>query len=115
MFIQKNNFTEHRAVDSDVSLITIFDFSLSRPQSHGHSHYPSEDRYSSPDGDVEEGEKEKLQQNGEASNLALGKVDAGEGELMLSPAQPPQVGFRRKTISSMSGFLVLRLLQYVEP
>ncbi|KAJ4941678.1 hypothetical protein JOQ06_011555, partial [Pogonophryne albipinna] len=37
-----------------------------------------------------EGEKEKLQQNGEASSLALGKVDAGEGELMLSPAQTPQ-------------------------
>lgn len=40
---------------------------------------------------MEEGEKEKLQQNGEASSLALGKVDAGEGELMLSPAQTPQV------------------------
>ncbi|XP_078107545.1 metal cation symporter ZIP14 isoform X1 [Sander vitreus] len=50
--------------------------------SHGHSHYPVTD--------VEEGEKEKLQQNGEASSLALGKVDAGEGELMLSPAQTPQ-------------------------
>ncbi|XP_059192970.1 metal cation symporter ZIP14 isoform X2 [Centropristis striata] len=50
--------------------------------SHGHSHYPGTD--------VEEGEKEKLQQNGEASSLALGKVDAGEGELMLSPAQTPQ-------------------------
>ncbi|XP_070820837.1 metal cation symporter ZIP14 isoform X2 [Chaetodon trifascialis] len=58
--------------------------------SHGHSHYPGADRYSTPDGDVEEGEKEKLQQNGEASSLALGKVDAGEGELMLSPAQTPQ-------------------------
>lgn len=43
---------------------------------------------------MEEGEKERLQQNGEASNLALGKVDAGEGELMLSPAQTPQVRFR---------------------
>lgn len=41
---------------------------------------------------MEEGEKEKLQQNGEASSLALGKVDAGEGELMLSPAETPQVG-----------------------
>lgn len=40
---------------------------------------------------MEGGETEKLQQNGEASNLALGKVDAGEGELMLSPAQTPQV------------------------
>lgn len=39
------------------------------------------------------GETEKLQQNGEANNLALGKVDAGEGELMLSPAQMPQVKF----------------------
>ncbi|XP_054466593.1 metal cation symporter ZIP14 [Anoplopoma fimbria] len=58
--------------------------------SHGHSHIPDTDRYSTPDGDVEEGEKEKLQQNGEASSLALGKVDAGEGELMLSPAQTPQ-------------------------
>ncbi|KAG7234260.1 hypothetical protein INR49_003322 [Caranx melampygus] len=58
--------------------------------SHGHSHYPGADRYSTPDRDLEEGEKEKLQQNGEASSLALGKVDAGEGELMLSPAQTPQ-------------------------
>ncbi|XP_071340034.1 metal cation symporter ZIP14 isoform X2 [Trachinotus anak] len=58
--------------------------------SHGHSHYPSADRYSTPNMDVEEGEKEKLQQNGEASSLALGKVDAGEGELMLSPAQTPE-------------------------
>ncbi|XP_018544009.1 metal cation symporter ZIP14 isoform X1 [Lates calcarifer] len=57
---------------------------------HGHSHYPGADRYSTPDADLEEGEKEKLQQNGEASSLALGKVDAGEGELMLSPAQTPQ-------------------------
>ncbi|XP_044052191.1 metal cation symporter ZIP14 isoform X2 [Siniperca chuatsi] len=57
---------------------------------HGHSHYPGADRYSTHDGDLEEGEKEKLQQNGEASSLALGKVDAGEGELMLSPAQIPQ-------------------------
>ncbi len=60
-------------------------------QSHGHSHYPGADRYPTHDGDVEEGEKQKLQQNGEASSLALGKVDAGEGELMLSPAQTPQV------------------------
>ncbi|XP_034728752.1 metal cation symporter ZIP14 isoform X2 [Etheostoma cragini] len=49
---------------------------------HGHSHYPGTD--------VEEGEKEKLQQNGEASSLALGKVDPGEGELILSSAQTPQ-------------------------
>ncbi|XP_022608511.1 zinc transporter ZIP14-like isoform X1 [Seriola dumerili] len=61
-----------------------------RHGSHGHSHYPGADRYSTPDRDLEEGEKEKLQQNGEASSLALGKVDAGEGELMLSPAQTPQ-------------------------
>ncbi|KAM3611521.1 uncharacterized protein V6R79_019986 [Siganus canaliculatus] len=61
-----------------------------RHGSHGHSHYPSADRYATPHGDAEEGEKEKLQQNGEASSLALGKVDAGEGELMLSPAQTPQ-------------------------
>lgn len=40
---------------------------------------------------VEGGETEKLQQNGEATNLALRKVDTGEGELMLSPAQAPQV------------------------
>lgn len=71
-------------------MITISVFSLFS-QSHGHSHYPGVDHYSTPDGDVEEGEKEKLQQNGEASSLALGKVDAGEGELMLSPAQTPQV------------------------
>lgn len=45
---------------------------------------------------MEEGEKERLQQNGEASNLALSKVDAGEGELMLSPAQTPQVRFMSK-------------------
>ncbi|XP_069379351.1 metal cation symporter ZIP14 isoform X1 [Paralichthys olivaceus] len=61
-----------------------------RNGSHGHSHYPSADRCSSPDRDLEEGEKEKLQQNGEAGSLAAGKVDAGEGELMLSPAQTPQ-------------------------
>lgn len=61
-------------------------------QNHAHSHYPDAERYSTPNGDVEEGEKERLQQNGEASNLALAKVDAGEGELMLSPAQTPQVG-----------------------
>lgn len=57
---------------------------------HGHSHYSAADHYSTTDRDAEEGEKEKLQQNGEASSLALGKVDAGEGELMLSPAQTPQ-------------------------
>ncbi|XP_069562053.1 metal cation symporter ZIP14 [Brachyistius frenatus] len=59
-------------------------------KSHGHSHYPGADHYSTPNSDAEEGEREKLQQNGEASSLALGKVDAGEGELMLSPAQTPQ-------------------------
>lgn len=62
-----------------------------RPQNHGHSHYSAEDRYSAPDRDAEEGEK--LQQNGEAGSLAQGKVDeVGEGELMLSPGQAPQVG-----------------------
>nr|XP_040052668.1 metal cation symporter ZIP14 isoform X2 [Gasterosteus aculeatus aculeatus] len=55
-----------------------------RKGNHGHSHY------SPPDGEVEEGEKEKLQQNGEASSLTPGKVEEGEGELMLSPAQTPQ-------------------------
>ncbi|XP_041855172.1 metal cation symporter ZIP14 isoform X1 [Melanotaenia boesemani] len=59
-------------------------------ESHGHSHYPGADHYSTTDREVEEGEKEKLQQNGEANILAQGKVDAGEGELMLSPAQTPQ-------------------------
>ncbi|XP_008334314.1 metal cation symporter ZIP14 isoform X1 [Cynoglossus semilaevis] len=53
--------------------------------SHGHSHYPS-----APERDLEDGEKEKLQQNGEANSLPVSKVDAGEGELMLSPAQTPQ-------------------------
>ncbi|KAM3867614.1 metal cation symporter ZIP14 [Diretmus argenteus] len=61
-----------------------------KPGGHGHSHYPREERYSAANGDMEEGVREKLQQNGEASSLALGKVDAGEGELMLSPAQTPQ-------------------------
>uniref|UniRef100_A0A3Q2D9I6 Metal cation symporter ZIP14 n=2 Tax=Cyprinodon variegatus TaxID=28743 RepID=A0A3Q2D9I6_CYPVA len=62
-----------------------------RQGSHGHSHYSGADRYSSPDRDAEEGEKEKLQQNGESNSLTQGKVDdAGEGELMLHPAQTPQ-------------------------
>ncbi|MED6280309.1 hypothetical protein CHARACLAT_009435 [Characodon lateralis] len=62
-----------------------------RQGSHGHSHYSGADRYSSPNREVEEGEKETLQQNGQANSLAQGKVDgAGEGELMLSPAQTPQ-------------------------
>ncbi|MEQ2239742.1 hypothetical protein ILYODFUR_007574 [Ilyodon furcidens] len=69
-----------------------------RQGSHGHSHYSGADHYPSPNREVEEGEKETLQQNGEANSLAQGKVDgAGEGELMLSPAQTPQVGFSRKT------------------
>ncbi|XP_074527133.1 metal cation symporter ZIP14 [Halichoeres trimaculatus] len=55
-----------------------------KDRGHGHSHY------STPDSDVEAVEKEKLQQNGAATGLALGKVDAGEGELMLSPAQTPE-------------------------
>lgn len=75
-----------------------FEYSFVLKQSHGHSHYPSADCYSTAhqdvEGEVEEGEKEKLQHNGEANNLALGKVDAGEGELMLSPAQTPQVRVR---------------------
>lgn len=57
---------------------------------HGHSHYPGADHYSASHPEVEEGEKEKLQQNGEASSRALVKLDAGEGELMLSPAQTPE-------------------------
>lgn len=61
-------------------------------QRHGHSHYPGADHYSASHPEVEEGEKEKLQQNGEASSRALVKLDAGEGELMLSPAQTPEVG-----------------------
>ncbi|XP_056131886.1 metal cation symporter ZIP14 [Lampris incognitus] len=63
---------------------------LLKQKHEGHSHYPSAERYSAASGDMEEGVREKLQQNGEASGLALGKVDAGEGELMLSPAQMPQ-------------------------
>lgn len=66
-------------------------FNFFHPQGHSHGQYPSEGCYSTPHHDVEGGETEKLQQNGEASNLALGKMDAGEGELMLSPAQTPQV------------------------
>ncbi|CAJ1069390.1 metal cation symporter ZIP14 isoform X1 [Xyrichtys novacula] len=61
-----------------------------KDRGHGHSHYPGPDRYLTPDGDVEGVEKEKLQQNGAATGLALGKVDVGEGELMLSPAQTPE-------------------------
>ncbi|XP_037536041.1 metal cation symporter ZIP14 [Nematolebias whitei] len=56
---------------------------------HGHSHHTGADHYSMPHGDLEEGE-EKLQQNGEVTSLAQAKVDAGEGELMLSPGQTPQ-------------------------
>ncbi|XP_061586684.1 metal cation symporter ZIP14 isoform X2 [Cololabis saira] len=61
-----------------------------KPAGQGHSHYSAADQYSTPDTDVEEGEKEKLQQNGEAGTLPRAKVDAGEGELMLSPEQTPQ-------------------------
>lgn len=74
-----------------ISLTWFNKFCFFNPQ--GHSQYPSEDCYSTPHHDVEGGETEKLQQNGEANNLALGKVDAGEGELMLSPAQTPEVKF----------------------
>ncbi|XP_077416585.1 metal cation symporter ZIP14 isoform X1 [Vanacampus margaritifer] len=56
---------------------------------HGHSHYSSAEHYSAPDRDMEEGEK--LQQNGEVSSgHTVGKMDAGEGELMLHPSQTPQ-------------------------
>lgn len=80
---------EDAAHNKSIRMCWVFSPPVS--QSHGHSHYPGADHYSTPDRDLEEGEKEKLQQNGEASSLALGKVDAGEGELMLSPAQTPQV------------------------
>ena len=64
---------------------------FSPPQEHGHghshSHFHGSECYLSANGDAE-GVREKLQANGEA----LGdKADAGEGELMLSPAQTPQV------------------------
>ncbi|XP_056447787.1 metal cation symporter ZIP14-like isoform X2 [Gadus chalcogrammus] len=53
---------------------------------HSHSHFHGSECYLSANGDAE-GVREKLQANGEA----LGdKADAGEGELMLSPAQTPQ-------------------------
>ncbi|XP_061622923.1 metal cation symporter ZIP14 isoform X2 [Phyllopteryx taeniolatus] len=56
---------------------------------HGHSHYSSAEHYSAPDRDMEEGEK--VQQNGEMSGShAVGKMDTGEGELMLRPSQTPQ-------------------------
>uniref|UniRef100_A0A3Q2YSD4 Metal cation symporter ZIP14 n=1 Tax=Hippocampus comes TaxID=109280 RepID=A0A3Q2YSD4_HIPCM len=62
---------------------------------HGHSHYSSAERYAAPGLDVEEGEK--LQQNGELSaGHAPGKMDAGEGELMLHPSQTPQVSLRAR-------------------
>ncbi|XP_035022181.2 metal cation symporter ZIP14 isoform X1 [Hippoglossus stenolepis] len=70
---------------------------------HGHSHYPSAGRCPSPDKDLEEGEKEKLQLNGEASSLAAGKLDAGEGELMLSPAQTPQDSQRPESTGRSGG------------
>ncbi|XP_054629406.1 metal cation symporter ZIP14 isoform X1 [Dunckerocampus dactyliophorus] len=56
---------------------------------HGHSHYSSADGYSA-EREAEEGEREKLQQNGEVSGHAVGKLDAGEGELMLHPSQTAQ-------------------------
>ena len=68
-------------------------YSVSPPQEHGHSHshFHGSECYLSANGDAE-GVREKLQANGEA----LGdKADAGEGELMLSPAQTPQVGSTR--------------------
>lgn len=64
------------------------------PQGHSHGQYTNADCYSASNHVVEGGETEKLQHNGDATALALGKVDAGEGELMLSPAQTPQVKTR---------------------
>ena len=68
-------------------------FYLYQGQGHGHSHYAGPERYSTANGDTEEGLREKHKQlNGEAGVLGLAKAgDAGEGELMLSPAQTPQV------------------------
>lgn len=60
-------------------------------QLHGHSHYSGPDHYSANSPEVEEGEKEKLQQNGDVNGRAVVKLQ-DEGELMLSPAQAPQVG-----------------------
>nr|XP_057926198.1 metal cation symporter ZIP14 isoform X3 [Doryrhamphus excisus] len=57
---------------------------------HGHSHYSGADGYSAPEREAEEGEREKLQQNGEVGVHAVGKLDAGDGELMLRPSQTPQ-------------------------
>ncbi|CAG07784.1 unnamed protein product, partial [Tetraodon nigroviridis] len=59
-------------------------------EGHSHGQYTNADCYSASNHVVEGGETEKLQHNGDATALALGKVDAGEGELMLSPAQTPQ-------------------------
>ncbi|XP_061762019.1 metal cation symporter ZIP14 isoform X4 [Nerophis ophidion] len=49
---------------------------------HGHS------QYSAGEQDTEEGEREKLQQNGEVGGHGASKP--GEGELMLRPSQTPQ-------------------------
>ncbi|KAK7912687.1 hypothetical protein WMY93_012898 [Mugilogobius chulae] len=54
---------------------------------HGHSHYPAVEQYSEPGSDLEEGDREKLRQNGEVSSSAH---EPGEGALMLCPAQTPQ-------------------------
>lgn len=61
------------------------------PQGHSHGEYTNTDCYPAPNHVAEGEETEKLQHNGEATNLASVKLDAGEGELMLSPAQTPQV------------------------
>ncbi|XP_061837729.1 metal cation symporter ZIP14 [Nerophis lumbriciformis] len=49
---------------------------------HGHSQYSAGER------ETEEGEREKLQQNGEVGGHGASKP--GEGELMLRPSQTPQ-------------------------
>lgn len=79
------------------------------PQGHSHGQYPSEDCYSTPQHDVDGGEMEKLQQNGEANNLAVGKVDAGEGELMLSPAQTPQVRILCCPLITLTHYLLFEM------
>ncbi|XP_051924949.1 metal cation symporter ZIP14 [Hippocampus zosterae] len=56
---------------------------------HGHGHYSGAERYAAPGLNLEEGEN--LQPNGELSaGHAAGKMDAGEGELMLRSSQTPQ-------------------------
>ncbi|XP_033828245.1 metal cation symporter ZIP14 [Periophthalmus magnuspinnatus] len=52
-----------------------------------HDHYPAAEHYSEPGSELEEGDKEKLRQNGEVNSSAL---EPGEGALMLCPTQTPQ-------------------------